>query len=212
MKSRVVFIVVLLLIAAGISSAVLYSRNLRKRIDATNARIEAESAEQGETGSSRTKAVAGMDIKGMSIVQGEGGRERWMLVAEKLEMSEAGGDIVAQKPYLTYYLAHEASRNAQNTLYVTSVTGDLDQQGNVMRFVDDVVATREDDVLTTSLLIYEGEKDRLHCPELSHIKSEGMNGTARELFWHLNDNTLHATGGVSLDFETSRRAGPGGIK
>ena len=56
MKNKLVFIVIFLL-AAAILGAVLYSRNLRKQIDETNARIAAENAgkenggQNGGTGS-----------------------------------------------------------------------------------------------------------------------------------------------------------------
>lgn len=208
-KNKLVFLAVLLFIAA-ISAALLYSRGLRKQIDEANARIAAESA--GQTADGASDGIGGMSITGMEIVQGEKGRELWRLVAKDAVMSEQGGDIVAQKPYLTYYLnADQAEPGAEREiLLVESDTGDVNQRDNRMRFVGNVVATHNDDVLTTELIIYDGASGRLNCPDESFIESVGMRGRADEMSWHLDDNTLHASGGVSLDLETSRSPGPGG--
>lgn len=212
-KNKLALLTVLLL-AAVIAAAVMYSRNLRKQIDEVNARIAAENASAPAVPAGSLEGIGGMSINGMEIVQGENGRELWRLVAQSALMSEQGGDIVAQKPYLTYYLDAETAQPGagRGTVIVESDEGDINQRENILRFIDNVVATHDNDVLTTSLIIYMGEADRLNCPEESFIESSGMRGKAREMSWHLDDNTLHAWGGVSIDFDTKRtaRSVPGG--
>lgn len=199
MKNKLVFIVTFVIIA-GIVSAVLYSRSIRKQIDAAvSARNENGTA---ETSGGPTEGIGGMSISGMEIVQGEKGHELWRLVADGAVMSEEGGDIVAEKPYLTYYMYNE--NGEREVLYVTSDTGDVNQKENRIRFVGNVVVTHNQDMLTTSLIIYDGPNNRLNCPKKSWINSPGMKGVANTVSWHLDDNTLHANGGVNLNLETSR--------
>lgn len=194
MKNRLVFIVTLVIIA-GIVSAVLYSRSIREQIDAA-------------TTGGPTEGIGGMSIDGMEIVQGEKGHELWRLIADSATMGEEGGDIIADKPRLTYYMYDESGE--REVLYVTSDTGDVNQKENRMRFVGNVVVTHNQDVLTTNLIIYDGPNNRLNCPEKSWINSPGMKGVANTMSWHLDDNTLHANGGVNLDLETSRASFPTG--
>lgn len=213
-KNKLALLAVFCIIAA-ISAALLYSRNLRKHIDETNARIAAESAANQTPAAGQAPAVAfdgigGMSISGMEIVQGEKGREIWRLRAESALMSGQNGEIVAQRPHLTYYLdaGNPLPGGERGFITVESDTGDVDQQNNIMRFVGNVVAIHESDVLTTSLIIYEGATERLNCPEESFIRSEGMSGRANEMSWHLDDNILHARGGVNVNFDTARRTLP----
>ena len=205
MKNKLVFIVTLVIIA-GIAAAVFYSRSIREHIDTTaNARNETENAERHNRS---TDGIGGMSISGMEIVQGEKGHELWRLIANGAVMSEEGGDIIAENPHLTYYMYNESGE--KETLYVKSDTGDVNQKENRMRFIGNVVVTHNKDVLTTNLIIYDGSTNRLNCPEKSWIKSPGMEGEANTMFWHLDDNTLHANGGVNLNLDTKRAAFPTG--
>lgn len=210
MKNKLSLAVILLLIA-GITAAVFYSRKVRREIDETNARIEARNGNAEAAGPA--DGIGSMSITGMEIVQGEQGRESWRLKAQDALMSEQGGDIIAQRPYLTYYFSPGEDKPGvgREVLFVESDTGDVNQQANRIRFVGNVVARYKDDVLTTSLLVYDGRNNRLDCPGESHIKSDNMTGRASRMSWHLDDNTLHASGGVSLDIETAPAAMPAGI-
>lgn len=218
MKKKLPLIVTFLFMA-GISLAIWRSNSIRRDIDESNMRMQAAAGleNQGAEDSSGG-GIAGMSVLGLEIVQGEKGHEIWHLVAENAVMSEQGGDIIAQKPYLTYYLNNKSDKlgpgdlATPDVLNVSSETGDVNQQENRLRFAGNVVATHKGDVLRTSQIDYDGGQNRLHCPEESQIEGKGIRGKTREMFWHLDDNTLHARGGVSLNFETGRMIFPGGAK
>lgn len=207
MKNKLVFLAILVVIAA-IAGAVVYSRSIREQIDSASAVQPGTEIRQDGTSTGPSDGIGGMSISGMHIVQGEQGHELWNLVADAAVMSEEGGDIVAQNPYLTYYMYDD--EGGRENLYVKSQSGDVNQKDNMIRFVGDVVVTHLEDELTTSVIIYNGPENRLDCPEKSNMNSPGMRGTANTMSWHLDDNTLHASGGVDLDLDTSRSISPKG--
>ncbi|MDR2050350.1 MAG: LPS export ABC transporter periplasmic protein LptC [Deltaproteobacteria bacterium] len=156
-----------------------------------------------------------MDITGLEIHQGEDGRELWNLRATRAVMAQQDGDIVAENPFLTYYIRESASTGAgasfsssgqeEETVTVQSGSGDVNQRENRIRFAGDVVVKRKEDVLYTNLLIYEGQDRSMFCPETSTLIRPGLRGESAELLWNLADNVLFGKNGVSITLETERR-------
>lgn len=162
-----------------------------------------------ETLAEHEDAAAAMSIRGMEIRQGEEGHELWRLKAEGAVMSQQGGEILAKKPFLTYYIKGVEGDDTSNVsiLTVESESGDVDQKDDRIRFVGDVQVRHEDDILDTALIIYEGNKNHLKCPEPSVLTRPGMRGLATEVVWDLEENILRATNGVDIDLETDRAPG-----
>lgn len=168
-----------------------------------------------EAGGQTADSGAAMSIKGLEIQQGENGVELWRLKAAGAVMSQQGGDIVAEKPFLTYYFAEDNLENntgqaqvaERSVITVQSDAGDVNQKENRIRFVGRVVAKHEDDTLETEVILYEGQQKHLRCPEPSVLIRPGMRGKANTMLWNLSDNTLHAQNGVSIDIETTRAPG-----
>jgi LPS export ABC transporter protein LptC len=152
-----------------------------------------------------------MDIIGLKMHQGEDGRELWNLNAARAVMARQGGDIVAENPFLTYYVRRNegapfsASGREEETVTVQSEGGDVNQEDNRIRFTGEVVVKRKEDALYTSLLIYEGRERSMFCPESSILIRPGLRGESAELVWDLATDVLFGKNGVNIDLETERR-------
>ncbi|MDL2285116.1 LPS export ABC transporter periplasmic protein LptC [Desulfovibrio sp. OttesenSCG-928-F07] len=214
------FIIAVLAVIAGFAAwGILYNPEPEQNL------AQSESPEADDS-------AAAMTIKGMEIKQGENGVELWHLVAEGAVMSQQGGDIVAEKPFLTYYFygdladadngtaigsapttsgeaakGPDAAKNERQLITVESDAGDVNQKDNRIRFVGNVQVKHELDLLKTSVILYEGPENTLTCPEPSVLIRPGVIGRAKTMQWDLNTNMLHASNGVTLDIETTRAAG-----
>ena len=155
-----------------------------------------------------------MEISGVNMRHGEKGRELWLLKADAAVMSRHDGGIVAHNPLLTYYYNKKgrlpASGNNGGVIVVRSDSGEVNQQDNRIGFIGQVLVSREQDLLETSRIVYEGKESRLICPQPSKISRPGLRGTADEMVVNLEDNTWHARKNVRVEFDTRRSLRRGG--
>jgi hypothetical protein len=152
-----------------------------------------------------------IQIRGVNIVQGAAGLEQWRLKADSAVMGQRDGDIIAENPFLTYFVyggeEAGAARVVKNLITVESESANIDREGNRLLFSGRVLAARGEDSLRGNLMLYDGGDRRLYCPERTAFARPGLWGDAGELVWHLEDNTLHADKGVDVDLELPGRPG-----
>ncbi|MDR2504353.1 MAG: LPS export ABC transporter periplasmic protein LptC [Deltaproteobacteria bacterium] len=176
-------------------------------------RLAEEANMAGNTANPFEKDPALMEIIGVDMRHGEKGKELWRLKADAAVMSRHDGGIVAQNPFLAYYYKDgglSASRDKSGVIVVRSESGDINQRDNRIAFIGQVRVSREQDLLETSRIVYEGKESRLICPQPSQISRPGLRGTADEMMVNLEDNTWHARKNVRVEFDTRRSVRRGG--
>ncbi|MDR2892332.1 MAG: hypothetical protein LBV80_04520 [Deltaproteobacteria bacterium] len=178
--------------------------------------VVGESAESGDSGR------RSMNIEGLELSQGEEGKLQWTLVAKQADMAGQDGLIQAVEPYLTYYLTPadtlqdatpdisevvlaQSVLDPENILTVLSRLGEVDQERDIMRFIEKVHVTNADKTLLSQLLEYSGGKRQLVSPGHADFSARGMDGEANRVVWNLDENVLYAYGDVRVDWENVSR-------
>ena len=135
-------------------------------------------------------------LRSISLSQGEGGFEIWRLKAEWANVLQQGDRILVEKPKLTYF----DKDNENKPLYVNSDKGDIEQKGQILRFVNNVSIMQEDRRLEGELLIYNGTAKTMIFPHGGNFNGTDMNGTADQIVWDIDKKLIIGTGGVRVSF------------
>lgn len=165
-------------------------------------------------------------IDGLNISQGEAGNLQWTLIAETADM-RLDGIIHANNPFLTYFMRNESAAGekagraeaasspqpAKSTVTVAALSGEIDQQADIMSFKDKVVMVSGEKTLLTDSLEYSGKEKKLSSNVKTLFFGETMRGQAGKAFLSLRDNILYASGGVSVNMVmASKGGGPGALE
>lgn len=159
---------------------------------ATGAATEPAAAAPGADGNGDSGAL-NLALKSISLSQGEGGFELWRLKAEWANMEKANERVIVEKPRLTYFM-----QDGGNPLFVESVTGSIDQKTQTLRFIDAVRVSQEQKLLTSDMLVYNGEEKTMSFPYGGEFSDTGVSGTAKRLVWRINEKRIEASGGVTV--------------
>jgi hypothetical protein len=139
-------------------------------------------------------------LKSISLSQGEGGFELWRLKAEWATVQKQGETIVVEKPYLTYFV-----KDGAPPMLVQSATGSIDQKNRILRFLHSVRVSQEAKLLTSDMLIYQGDEKTMTFPGGGELTDAGVFGRAGRLVWHIEEKRIDASDGVSVHFADSRK-------
>ncbi len=137
-----------------------------------------------------------LSLKSIDLFQGEGGFEVWRLKAEWASMQKKGGKIFVEKPKLVYLMPPD-----NRELFVTADKGDIDQQEQILRFIDNVFAYQGNNTLRGPLLVYNGTAKTMTFPDGGEFSGKGSSGSAPFVIWSMHSNTVEASGGVTVHFE-----------
>ncbi|MDL2316109.1 LPS export ABC transporter periplasmic protein LptC [Desulfovibrio sp. OttesenSCG-928-A18] len=149
----------------------------------------------GENPPTAQDGALNLALRSISLSQGEGGFEIWRLKAEWANMFRADGRIVVEKPYLTYFLRDEGK-----VMYISAEKGDIEQKEQILRFIDQVRITRDDTLVTGSLLVYDGREKTMTFPRGGSIQGKRMAGDAAFIVWDIKNDRLEASGEVNVLF------------
>ena len=148
--------------------------------------------EQKITSGSNQSAFA-LALKAITLTQGEGGFELWRLKAEWANIQKQDDKIFLINPRLTYFMKEDSK-----AIYVQSDSGDVDQQEQVLRFIDNVRVTQDDTILTGQLLIHDGRTKTMLMPEGAELTATGMQGSCNHLIWFIDTKRIETMGDVIM--------------
>jgi LPS export ABC transporter protein LptC len=146
--------------------------------------------EQKITSGSNQSAFA-LALKAITLTQGEGGFELWRLKAEWANIQRQDDKIFLTNPRLTYFM-----REDDKVIYVQSDSGDVDQQEQLLRFIDNVRVTQDDTILIGPLLIYDGKTNTMTMPEGAELAATGVQGSYNHLVWFIDTKRIETMGDV----------------
>lgn len=158
----------------------------------------AASAAPGRSEADANQSALDLALKSISLSQGEGGFELWRLKAEWANMYKEDGLILVEQPRLMYFMHDDGT-----TMYVQSDKGDINQKGQILRFVDQVRVTLEDKLLTGDILVYNGTAKSMTLPEGGNFATESAKGRADVIIWHIEEQRIEALGNVGVTMNSS---------
>ena len=130
-------------------------------------------------------------LKAITLTQGGGGFELWRLKAEWANIQRQDDKIFLTNPRLTYFM-----REDDKVIYVQSDSGDVDQQEQLLRFIDNVRVTQDDTILIGPLLIYDGKTNTMTMPEGAELAATGVQGSYNHLVWFIDTKRIETMGDV----------------
>jgi len=130
-------------------------------------------------------------LKAITLTQGGGGFELWRLKAEWANIQRQDDKIFLTNPRLTYFM-----REDDKVIYVQSESGDVDQQEQLLRFIDNVRVTQDDTILIGPLLIYDGKTNTMTMPEGAELAATGVQGSYNHLVWFIDTKRIETMGDV----------------
>ena len=141
--------------------------------------------------------VAALAMKAINLTQGEHGAELWRLKADWGNMRRRDNVMELEKPRFTYYMPPD-----NKAISIASDKGDIEQEEQVIRFLDAVIATYDGKTLYAPRMLYFGKPREIVCPQGGKVVGEGYEGIADRVVWRMNDQILEAVGGVDITFDS----------
>ncbi len=129
-------------------------------------------------------------ITGVTILQSEGETQTASIRATTAWTSARPNEYI-----LNQVDADILSKDG-NITNVVAKTGKYNLDWKVLKLTQDVIITdvQNRNLLKTNLLIYEGKKDILYCPEETHLKGNGINIDGSNLVYDINTG-IYTVGG-----------------
>lgn len=137
-------------------------------------------------------------LKNFILSQGEQGHTLWRLKATFGNMSKKNNVFYVETPALVY------SMDDGTELHVVSLTGDVDQSNKIMRFIDDVVVTHNDQRLSGDLLVYDGNNKTMTFPDRAFFQDMQSKGAADTVIWHIDTRIIEGEGNIQVTFTTQK--------
>ncbi len=191
-KSRFFFVACLLLLVGGAAWYYLFGTS---DFDQAKKNLK-ESAQNAVLSNAKPEDVAALAVKAIEMKQGEHGVELWRLKAEWGNVRQEGGLLELKKPKFTYLMPPD---NAE--LQVTSEQGEVNQTTKIIRFIQSVVVTQGNNTLRAPIMVYNGTAKTLLFPQGAEFDGRGVEGTAANALWRLNDRVIDASDGVDMTWE-----------
>ena len=134
-------------------------------------------------------------IKSFLLSQGEDGSTLWRLKAISGTMHKESDVVVIDQPALVYYLPPD-----DEELFVSSARGEVRQAQKHIRFLEQVVLTHNNSIITSEELIYDGNTRTMTIPQEGLLEGSKMSGRADLMIWHLDTRILECIGSVEAVF------------
>jgi 3-deoxy-D-manno-octulosonate 8-phosphate phosphatase (KDO 8-P phosphatase) len=142
--------------------------------------------------------AATLALKGISLMQGEGGFEYWRLRANWASMDEKDGAIDVREPVVRYNLGENGQ---EDFVHVVAGLGRISDNQRVLTLWRDVVLTHGDAVLTGPRLVYHANSRRVVFPEGAELENGDVSGLFTTLTWYMNTRVIEGEQGISLVFK-----------
>jgi hypothetical protein len=142
--------------------------------------------------------AATLAIKGISLIQGEGGFEYWRLKANWAGMSEKDGDIDVREPVVRYNLGEKGN---EDFVHVVAELGRISDNQRVLTLWRNVVLTHDDAVMTGPVLIYQADTRHVFFPEGADLENGKMTGTFTTLRWNMRTRVIEGEQGIDIVFK-----------
>ena len=149
------------------------------------------------SGNAAPEDVAALAVKAITMTQGEKGFELWRLKADWGNMRRNDDIMELEKPKFIYYMPPD---NLE--IQISSNKGEIDQENQKIRFVDDVLAFFGEQSAATTLVVYLGKSREMVFPAGARIAGKNFTGTAERIVWRLPEEIIEATGGVDITFDS----------
>lgn len=156
-------------------------------------------SQAGQAGQPGNDDLSALAMKAIDLRQGEGGVQLWRLEAEWGNLRQEDGLLFLEKPRFSYRM------DDGETVRVVSATGDIDQDGQIVRFVGEVEARHSDNLLRAPLMVYNGKDRTLTLPDPAEFTAPGLELKAARVVWALQDQTISGDGGVSARWEREEK-------
>lgn len=194
---KVVSIAVLVAVAAGIGWYLFTGGAMS--LDAAKKQFKRAARDAVVSSSASPEDVAALAVKAVDMTQGEKGFELWRLKADWGSIRRNDDIMELEKPKFTYYMPPD---NVE--LKITSDKGEIEQEDQRIRFMDNVRAMFGERTVTANLILYEGKNRQVIFPTGAHITGASFDGTADRVVWRLQDQVVEATGDVDITFKNDQ--------
>ncbi len=140
----------------------------------------------------------------IDIVQGSEGEKTWQMKAEWGTYIQESSDLLAQKPFITFWNSSSKDENKQNSkeentpIYISAIIGRVQENNTFITLEEDVKILQDTLVIEGSYLEFFTKENYTTLPRGSIITSPTMLGKSQELTWELDNNLINAQGEVVL--------------
>lgn len=143
-----------------------------------------------------------VSAKGVTLSQGEDGKQLWTLTAKSAGYDQENGSATLVDPIIEY--------NAdEQPLRITAPNGTVSQAQNTMTLDSGVIAHYGDVKITGQRLDYNGKIHQIVISGDAHVRREGVTIKAPKFVFNLNTGEILALDGVRLDAENGLNADTG---
>ena len=146
---------------------------------------------------------SGLDLamKSINLSQGENGFELWRLRATAASIVKKDEFIFLTLPRLRYFMKDGTE------LKVVSDSGEIQQEQQIINFIDNVVVTRHNSTIRGPMLIYNGAAKTMTFPHGATFDEPDSSGQARTVIWHIDRKEIEGIGEVNVDFISEQIGG-----
>lgn len=143
------------------------------------------------------KSAVDLAVRGIRLSQGHEGRKSFDLNADWATLNQDSGAITVRDPDIQYML-ESADGGEQRIIKATSDVGRVEDSNQKVSMSGNVKATYEQNVLTGELAVFLNTARTLTFPDGAALQGPTLSGTATQLVWDLNTNTLTGDEGVRM--------------
>jgi 3-deoxy-D-manno-octulosonate 8-phosphate phosphatase (KDO 8-P phosphatase) len=149
--------------------------------------------------------AATLALRGISLMQGEGGFEYWRLRANWASMDEKQGVIDVREPVVRYNLGENGQ---EDFVRAVAELGRISDNQRVLTLWRNVVLTHDNAVMTGPRLVYQANSRSVSFPEGAALEDETVSGVFTRLTWDMSTRIIEGRQGISLVFK-ARGGGAG---
>ena len=135
-------------------------------------------------------------VRGIVLRQGKDGRKSFELKADWATLDEKPSDITMRDPDILYTLESKDRNGADRLVHAVSRIGRVENGNTRITMSGNVHADSDTNTLASDEAVYLSERRLLDFPSGADLAGDGLEGTAKHLFWNLNDNTITGDHGV----------------
>jgi 3-deoxy-D-manno-octulosonate 8-phosphate phosphatase (KDO 8-P phosphatase) len=149
--------------------------------------------------------AATLAIRGISLMQGEGGFEYWRLRANWASVDEKEGVIDVREPVVRYNLGENGQ---EDFVRAVAELGRISDSQRVLTLWRNVVLTHDEAVMTGPRLVYQANTRNVSFPDGAALEDGNVSGVFTRLTWDMRTRIIEGKQGISVVFKA--RAGGAG--
>jgi Uncharacterized protein conserved in bacteria len=188
------FGVVCVLIAMGVACYFYFGGSVNP---ASIKKQLAQEAQDAVLNNAAPEEIAALALKAIQLTQGEQGVELWRLKADWGNMRRKDNVMELEKPSFTYYMPPD-----NKVVTIVANKGEIEQEQQIIRFIDSVVITYEGRTLHAPEVVYFGKPREIICPQGGLVQGQGYEGSAaRNIVWYMKNQVIEAVGDIAVLFD-----------